>query len=218
MLQFLLPALLGAVGTIGSTLIGNSMQQSEDRRAEAAGFQRDDTKIQRLAADARAAGISPLAALGSPAAGSMAMPVVGQSGSRVAEGGARAFSQLAADLAAIKTDEDLAFQRAQTENLRASTAAMLAEARSRTIGQAVVAGSRGGAVPASTKLVLPSPAGEFPTWLTTPTSTAQTVQDEYGDIVENAYGVWRLASDAYRQLQRDTDARRGRWQAVPRPM
>lgn len=207
MLQFLLPALLGAAGSIGSVFLGNSMQQAENRRAERVAMEREDSKIQRVVDQSRAAGLSPLVGMGSPAAGAMASPVIDQSGSNVASAGAQIFGQLGAELAAMKTDADLEFQKAQTDNLRASTASMLMDARSRTVGSALRSADRGGAVPASTDVVtIPSPFG-LPGIQAQHPRGAQAVQDAYGDIAEQVYGTSYWLDDFLRQLRRD-DAER----------
>lgn len=56
-------------------LVGDRLNRNENRRTRAEDHARQDTSIQRLVKDAQAANISPLAALGSSAAGSNATPV-----------------------------------------------------------------------------------------------------------------------------------------------
>lgn len=86
-------------------------------------IQRQDTQIQRLVADARAAGIHPLAALGSPVASSFGTPI-GSTGAGDAIGDALSSAGLLKKQGALLD--------AQISSERAKAAALMAEAQSRT--------------------------------------------------------------------------------------
>lgn len=187
MLQFLLPALIGAGGSLLGGLFNQQAQERENRIAR----QREDTAIQRQKADAIAAGINPLAALGVSGAGSASMPVADLGGSieRAAGGVASSMVEEATfALNAAQTLSNIKLQDAQAK-------AMLMEAQSRTVASRLEAASRGGV---GGELILPLPGK--PGFRPSDTSKAQTVQDEYGDIVENVYGTGRLINDLIENL------------------
>lgn len=128
----------------------NAQNIREARRASATDYARylsaRSTNLQTIAADAKAAGIHPLAALGVNMAGVPASPVgtvraprvdpaISATGSSIGDGIARAGSQLADGLASqldtrSKLENELL--SAQIEQTRAGTATMLANATSRT--------------------------------------------------------------------------------------
>lgn len=98
---------------------------------------RQDTQIQRIAADARAAGIHPLAALGSPVSSSYGTPVTGDSvGDAVSSLGSSRSRRLQDDLV-----------RAQISSEKAKEIALLAEATSRTSIAAARNGATSGPIP-----------------------------------------------------------------------
>lgn len=120
--------ILGAIGSFFSA----------DRARKSANQLRDDTnlfnrtKIQTTVKDARAAGIHPLAALGSPVAGSWASPVAPYAGDAIGEGISRIGDAVTKgagnELVQLQKDAE----RARIANLNANTAVTLADAESRT--------------------------------------------------------------------------------------
>lgn len=209
------PSIIGAVGSLFGGLLNSSSNSAMN--AANIGFQRetnqqnqqfiremnknafdiDSTKVRRLVEDAKAAGIHPLAALGSTVAGSSAMPVAPSFTSPVVAGSSAmgdsvgdAFAQLAAGLS-------LKRQGLENELL----AAQVGEARSRSVIAKARAAAVGG--PGSTlaeHIIDPQRTSHVRTPLgvvmTNPnTSDAQTYEDRYGDIVENVAGVGNLISD-----------------------
>lgn len=119
------------ISTIGG-LAGGLFNNSAARRQNDAIRQMNATKIQTTVKDARKAGIHPLAALGSPVAGSWATPV-GQPGlgDAVADG-ARAIGASMDKRYDPLTAAALDTERAKARNLDASTASLLADAQRAT--------------------------------------------------------------------------------------
>jgi len=129
---------IGAVGgAVGDRLDAN--------RARKQAYGREDSRIQRLVKDARAAGIHPLAALGSPVSSSPVTPigstVTGDAiGDFYQRRQAKDQLQLAKENAAA--DRDLKREMLNQEKLK--TSAMIADAQSRTeIMRARQAGTQG---------------------------------------------------------------------------
>ena len=113
---------------IGS-LAGGAINQLNQRRAE----RRQDTSLQRLVADAKKAGISPLAALGSSAAGQYGSPVGSTAtGSYVADGLASITPKFDRQLQPLRLEN----QALQNDLIKAQIAALnsdtVATATSRT--------------------------------------------------------------------------------------
>lgn len=135
-------ALISGAGSLISGIMGNRSAEAQNaaqiraiqeanRRAE----QREDTRIQRVVQDARAAGIHPLAALGSPSVGTFATPMAAYggapiSGSAVGEALSAAGAAMPAEGSTSGLQEQLL--KAQIANVNASTQQLLADATSRT--------------------------------------------------------------------------------------
>lgn len=143
--------------------------------------------IQWKVEDAKKAGVHPLYALGAPSmsppassigGGSNAYSDMGQDISRALSAGMPRQGQVSAFDAAV---QELTLKKFGLENelLAAQIARMKQDVFSK---------------PAVPNVTLPSGAGHF---VPGQSSSAQKVQDEYGDIVENAYGLWRLGNDAW---------------------
>ena len=105
------PAIIAAGAAIGGGLLAGQ-QSKAGAKGTAFTRARDDSAIQRKAADARAAGLHPLFALGST--GGYTQSTTGFSGSHMGEGVARAGQEISRGM-----------QRAQTEKVNASTTARL---------------------------------------------------------------------------------------------
>lgn len=201
LLGTLIPSLISAGGSLLSGIFGDKAATKQNRAQMAAikdqnayikrfnkqQMEREDNRIQRLVVDARAAGIHPLAALGAGGggSGSFAMPEAVYGGAPVtgsAVGDAiKAFGDtlpMVNEQGALQTE----LLRAQIRNVDASTANLIAEARRTTMSSAVKAASNTSF--ADVKLQ------EQPD-----TSTAQEVQDRYGDIIENIFGIAKLGRD-----------------------
>lgn len=164
-------------GLAGGLLNRNSAQDAQSRVDN---FNR--TKIQTTVKDARRAGIHPLAALGSPVAGSWATPVSQPSmGDAVADGAnaiARSFPN--ADAKALLSAQ-LNTERAKAANLDSDTARNLADAQRTTL---TAAARRGGQTLDTADLVARgSPvkiSGEF--------SDTQDFTNRYGEMADFIFG------------------------------
>lgn len=171
---------------------------------------------------ARRHGLHPLAVLGSPIAGNFAVPTrntaagdaLGALGSAISETGrsiaARAEARELADRARRQDDLAAGESAARVRSLDAAAARDLADAAriraAREHTAASFANSRRGEWP---KLHIVG--SEFtPGAGTNSRSSAQDVQDQYGDVVESVYGVGRLLGDATVGLYD--------WSMTPRPM
>lgn len=192
----LLAAGIGAAGSLLSGIMGNKAAdkankqqiaaiQAANRRAE----KLDATKIQRVVADAKMAGIHPMAALGSPVAGSFATPQAAyggqpRSGSAIGD----AMETFGQSVASIPSSTPLQDQltKAQIANVQASTANLISEATSRT----QIANARLGGQSLSTA---GSSVGAWEVMPRRP-GAAQKAQDDYGDIWEQLFGTANIGS------------------------
>lgn len=173
---------LGLIGGALNWLSGKNEARHQER------LQREyaQNAIQWKVADAKKAGIHPLYALGAPSmspspssvGGSSGMSDMGQDISRALSAGMSREGQTTAFDAAV---QEMTLKKFGLENelLAAQIAKMKQEVFSK---------------PAVPNVTLPTGAGHF---VPGQSSSAQKVQDEYGDIVENAYGLWRLGNDAW---------------------
>lgn len=204
--------ILGAIGSFFQA----------DRARSAANQLRDDTikfnktKIQTTVKDARAAGIHPLAALGSPVAGSWASPVARYSGDAIGEGLSRlgdAVNKGAGnELQRLQMDAE----RARIRNLDANTAATLADAQSRS---AIAAARRRGqtmdvADVATTTDPRSVMLGADPSW-----PDAQKYENRYGELSDFIFGPAIAWSDFKRGPMAEAsgrfERRREKWHGVP---
>lgn len=210
------PMLLPLIGSLIPPLINSwttnttnqqNQQFTEQTNLQNQAFQRemnlenqrwDASKIQRLVEDARKAGIHPLAALGSSASGAMAQSVAPTfqapqhaSPPPMGDAVADAFGQLAGILTLRKQKLEGDLMAEQVKAARSRTA--IAAARAATIGGPGSASGEFVIEPQRTSHIRPPfmiphiPSGG--------TSDSQSVEDRYGDVVENVYGIGNLLWD-----------------------
>lgn len=149
--------------------------------------------IQWKVEDAQKAGVHPLYALGAPTmnfspvsvGGGGGFASMGQDLGRAIGAGMSKQGQLTAFDAAV---QDLTLKKFGLEN------ELLAAQIARMKNEMLMKPS----LPGVAKLTMPGGARFTPG----ASSKAQTVQDEYGDIVENIYGLARLGYDAYTNSMR----------------
>lgn len=230
----ILDSLIGGVGSLFGGALSSKAQDKaqkasikEAQRAEAFAAARDDNKLQRLVADAKSAGVHPLAALGSSIAGSFASPVSPSFTANTAMGdavgaAASSFANMIPDKGAQQTTQlqnDLL--RAQIDKTKAESADILANATSRSLISKVRAAAIGG--PGTTltsanvdeppsRRTFVTPGGSF---TTSPSTPAQVWEDQYGDLVGGFVGAGNFLSDSW-------DDYKKRWfgapvQGPPRP-
>lgn len=144
MVAWLGPA-ISAAGSLLGGIMGNRAAEKQNtqqmraiERANKQAMQREDTRIQRIVEDARAAGIHPLAALGSSAVGNMAVPQAvfgGQpiSGDVVSDAAGYIGQAVSKSSGTENLQEQLL--RAQIRNVDASTQRMLADAQGTTLAR-----------------------------------------------------------------------------------
>lgn len=209
-------AAISAAGSVLGGLLGGGGDSAKDAARANYNYQTryDLNRPEILVKGAQRAGIHPLIVMGAnPAMGTWAQPVAGQPSLGDAIGsGLQAAAAGVSEYQANKAQEKRDAENAQLEHFnmlrqasldadnRALTKAqinaynaqaMADVARSRTI----LANSRSRVVGGSgvtNPMTLPDGSG----WKPGPSATAQTMQDQYGDIVENGYGLWRLLMDS----------------------
>lgn len=196
--------MLGSIiSTIGG-LFGAKMNRDAAKDQQAAVERMNATKVQTTVKDARAAGIHPLAALGSPVAGSWATPV-GQPGygDAVADGAARLGSAIDNRGKDDLTQATIATERAKARNLDADTAAKLADAQRTTLSAAARRGGQSLDVAALGKPDPVQPITAFGrTFSRDPRkfSSAQVATDEFGEIADWVIGAPSLLEAATRDV------------------
>lgn len=191
MTGFPIDALIAAGGTVLGQVLGKSKERSPREQ------------ILSTVKGARQAGIHPLAALGSGASYS----TVGGSSSIGSAIGA-GMEKFAAHLANQKTEEEIGALRADTEARRAQ--AELYRAQSRSIISAAGSHATGGPRPGSGDVAKNLKMfGQDIQRDPTKFSTAQDVQDEFGDIVENFVGLpsiaWSVGQNINKRLPTDAE-------------
>lgn len=192
--------MIGNIISAGASLIGGLFNRKEKQKANAQSerlmreaWSRDDQFIQRRVADAKAAGIHPLAALGAQGSSSYVTPVATTVGSSIGDAGAaigRAVDQrqnagYAKQLQALtlrKMNAEISLLDAQSRTAIASAQRMhrgmemLPHPRPRYAGMHV-AGKK---------------TDHHPGW-----SDAERMEERYGNLVENLYGMGVLGADVY---------------------
>jgi len=169
--------ILGAIGSFFNA----------DRARSSANQLRDDTnffnrnKIQMTVADAKKAGIHPLAALGSPVAGSWASPVAPYAGDAIGEGISRIGQSISKGMPDELTKLQMDAERARIANLNANTAVTLSDAESRT---ALARARRAGQSMDTADLV----AGGKPIKRDSGFSDAQDFENRYGELSDFIFG------------------------------
>lgn len=175
MVGFPIAALVGAAGSVLGGILGKPKPPKERTPRE---------QILSTVQGAREAGIHPLAALGSGAGYSYSQDVgSGSAGTAVGAG----IQKLAEGLAMQKSEEEIKALQADTDARTAQ--AELYRAQSRTLQSRISSRAIGG----------PPVSDQMPPEITmfggklrrdpNAFSSAQRVQDEYGDIMENVVGI-----------------------------
>jgi len=151
------------------------------------------SSVQMRVADAKKAGIHPLAALGAQIQAPQVQPLVGDSVGN-------ALGQIGASLTGTQAeDRALAIRRSEAEIRRVEAETAILRARSRTV---IESGRRVGRERAAVEREV-IPYGPFGRIHTNPThADAQVIQDRYGDIVENVAGMGNVFADADHTLRR----------------
>lgn len=167
---FPIAAAIGALGSIGSSLFAPKPKTISPKK-----------QILSTVAGAREAGIHPLAALGS---GAQYTQVGGGSstGSAIGDG----LQTLAANLANQKSREEIEALRADTRARNAQAELYRAQSRS------LISRATGSAREKPALKIAGLSVSKNPGW-----SDAQDVQDRYGDLIENVYGLGVVAADTW---------------------
>lgn len=211
---------LGSVfKSIAAPIVGGLFGSKSDKKAEAAAEaqrlqaqhqfdQQMDHKIRRQVADAKRAGIHPLYALGGSIGASPTISIAGgnipgqsQLGSHMAD----AAHNIAGAMFPTPKDKTQAEQNQQLfeanlGRIKSETAANLMLAQQR---EAQIAAQKLNAMRTVTDYKEPSeiktPLGNLELG---PHTTQQEVEDQYGGIVGEAYGLSRFARDTYTQFDK----------------
>lgn len=177
-------------------LLGTGISKWVEGKQRDVDQSRQDNQLQRLVADAKKSGISPLAALGSNVAGQYGSPVgavdYGSAGAALGNAAgaiagrkqSKAATALATENASLQND----LLRAQIEAIKTDT---IRSARSRSIA-ATEANVNAPAAMDALK-VAGHPITQHTGW-----SNTQDMEDRYGELVSLPYGVGVLAADLYR--------------------
>lgn len=185
---------LGSLVGAGGSLLGGIMSGNKQKKLQQQQWAREDNQLVRMVADAKNAKISPLAALGQ---NNYAQPTLSQPGD---SGVASAAQQIGRGISGIKTAAQTELTSLNADLLRAQIANVNSETKGNTLDQMLAVSNahtrasrnnsnQDGAQ--SSPLTLPL-VGKVNTGAT---SKQQTVEDEYGGIAGEGYGLLRLAAD-----------------------
>lgn len=198
-----------AGGNALANLAGGIINAVQNRRFMNESYQREDTQLQRMVADAKVAGISPVAALGASGAYSQTANYQPEtSGDLIGAGLADAYGERA------ELENELL--RAQISRENAEAAGLVTEARSRTLesrARAAEAETAALAVydPQANALFNPGgirepevgvelAGGPVIQWNGfVPAETAEEIFGEPGEWIQGAYNIGRYAIQAYLQ-------------------
>nr|DAV46551.1 MAG TPA: minor capsid protein [Microviridae sp.] len=178
-----------AIANAAGSLIGGAASLWEGGKSRKLQKEAMQNGIQWRVADAQKAGVHPLYALGAPTfspspvvtgAGD-ALSSMGQNVGRALNAGSSRDTQLSAFDVQV---QDLTLKKFGLEN--ELLASQIARMNQETLSK-----------PAIPAVTMPSGAGRL---IPGQSSTAQVVQDQYGDVVENVYGMWRLLNDAAKNI------------------
>lgn len=193
----LLPALIGAAGSLIGGLFGDKAAKKQNqqqiraiRENNAAIAKQNSTKIQTLVKDARAAGIHPLAALGSSVAGSFGTPQAAYGGAPITGSAVGdAIKSFGASMPQPDSNAELQAQllRAQIKNVDASTVQLLADAQSRT--KAANAQQHG----VTSTMIAGLPTAGNPNF----SDVGGPIQQRYGEPAEWLMSIPTMLADAY---------------------
>lgn len=214
--------LLSAGIQVGGSLLGGLFGRKDEKRRERAALAqrnweagREDTQIQRMVEDAKAAGINPLTAIrGGHSAGyaQTHMPTIGRSAianaiGNVGVGIGNAF-QSAFDHEPINEERahlELEIQRAHLRNMNADTARMLSTERTATgATRTQHAPTLGGtAEPEVGRNTVTNPwATDTPMHVTPNWQDAEMWETRYGDLIQEGAGALTLGADLVHNLGR----------------
>lgn len=181
----------GLFGGLGG-ILGGLFGRKSEKAAIAYRRYYDANRIGITVADAKRAGIHPLAALGANIPTTMGLPVSNAFGDSIGDA--------AAALGSILDRKDINIAKAQDAERRGLEndllRAQIDAARSRTQIAKLRAGAIGGphgGVQDSVLLVGPSGG----THRTSASTTQQEMEDQYGGLVGEVYGVGRFLTDSY---------------------
>lgn len=166
-----------AILGIGGDLLGGHLDNKWNQKMISKGWERDDARLQRLVVDAQKAGLSPLAALGSPAAGATATPLgaTSSTGRSISRAMDRIQSKLQTENAELQND----LVRAQIANLNADTL------RAGRIGNGQAGLDERMAFEVFNKQIMKSLGF----------SDAEEFEQRYGDVASALYGFLVLGAD-----------------------
>lgn len=218
MWSWLGPSLIQGASGVLSNLIGGGNQPEGGgvKKAKHHQLDYDRRRIKALVDGARDAGIHPLVAMGSSGSGGFAAPVLGgQSswGNAIGEAFSTAAELYSQDADRAERAREFEYRRGQDDDSRFQqiladqaqakrdqlnerlVEAQIMESRSRTaldLARARAVGAMGSGSPTTLTDALGNQ-------LTPPSgrASAQEMQDEYGDIVENVYGVGNWIQDMW---------------------
>jgi len=180
---------LSAIASIGGSIVSGLFGQSAAKKAQ----QREDTSIQRRVADAKAAGIHPLAALGASVNPVTAIP---STGSAVGEG----IKELASSIPKESENLQNELLRAQIRNTDAQTS--VAAATSRSLIAEAAAKTRGVldqgpdlSDPLKSQRERSRISTGHGNLQTSKSADAQTAEDRYGNAIEEIWGIKNLFED-----------------------
>lgn len=182
---------LSAIASIGGSIVSGLFGASAAKKAQ----QREDTSIQRRVADAKAAGIHPLAALGASVNPVTAIP---STGSAIGEG-IKELSSTVGEKAQLENDllrSQIRQTDAATSVAAATSRSLIAQAEAKTRGALDEGPDLSDPLKSQRErstIALPGSGKRI--WLT-PGADAQTAEDRYGNVIEEIWGIGNAAADA----------------------
>ncbi len=230
------PLVAASALTAGAGFLGGLFDRSSQRKATARAEARDDSRFQRATADAKAAGLHPLFALGAAGAGSPSF-IAGQSESGSALGDAvRGIGSVASTAQRAKIPSQTPLQQRmaqlQIENAEVILAGnkidLVEKQKNLSDNQQVTQAATGSQEipipeimdqihtktkkdivvhPAHQKISMMIPGGKR--IILGPSATAEEIEDTFGDVAGSAYGVLKLIESFYYTIQEE--ARTKKW-------
>lgn len=184
-----LGSLAGGLTSMFGSMFGANQQARAAQQANAYNQYYNANKISMTVQDAKRAGIHPLAALGSPAAGQFAAPVVSNAGDTIAEGARSAGKHVSDALSSLDTEnKNLQNQYLRAQIAKTAAETMLTDTQSRTQAAKLLSATQGGGAK-QLSVIGGKVIQHSPTF-----SDAQDLENRYGEMSDVA-GPWIADAD-----------------------
>jgi hypothetical protein len=191
--------MLDAIISGGASIAGGLISDYSNRKAASKAYSRSQKAIRNTVADAKAAGIHPLYALGNSAGYSSPVAINDGAGTGLAEAGRSIAEGIREKRDSARADRvaDAQIAESKARTLKAVAEARESNAAADQVENAMAASVASRILQETNQRNLELPSGiKFQTGTSVP---AEEVEQNYGGLSGELYGLWRLMRDASNQ-------------------